>query len=197
MKGGTLALTLTAAATALNGSAETQTAKCTYTADATSLSLVNDTVGIAGNAYTLAASNTANAKLSAPTLQGGANKHVFTAGATDLPSMSIEVGLPDLPKYFMNYGMGVNTIKMSAARSGLLSAVISLFGKNETPHDATQAGTPTVLATKRLAQFSGAIKRNGAALGKVTSADFTYSNDIEKGEDITETGDISDLTASV
>ena len=195
--GANLAATMTAAATALNASAETQTAKCTYTADATSLSLVNDTIGIAGNAYTLAASGTSNAKLSGPTLQGGANKHVFTAGATVLPPMSIEVGLPDLPKYFMNYGMGVNSLKMSAARSGLLSLVVSLFGKNESVATASQAGTPTVLPTKRLAQFSGSIERDDVALGKVTSGDWTYSNDLEKGEDITETGDISDLTASV
>ncbi len=195
--GANLAATMTAAAAALNGSSETQTVKCTYTADATSLSLVNDTVGIAGNTYTLAASNTANAKLSAATLQGGANKHVFTSGATDLASLSIQVGLPDLPKFFLNYGMGVNSLKMSAARSGLLALVVSLFGKNEAVYATTQAGTATVLPTKRLAQFSGSIKRNGAALGKVTAADWTYSNDLEKGEDITETGDISDLTASV
>lgn len=193
--GANLAATMTAAATALNGSVDTQTAKCTYTADTTSLNIVHDTLGLAGNAYTLA--TTTAAKISGDTLSGGANKHVFTSGKTVLPSMSIEIGLPDLPKYFMNYGMGVNSLKMSAARSGLLALVVSLFGKNESVATTSQAGTPSVLPTKRLAQFSGKIERDDQTLSKVTAADYTYSNDLEKGEDITETGDISDLTASV
>ncbi|ESQ82393.1 hypothetical protein AEAC466_17370 [Asticcacaulis sp. AC466] len=195
--GANLAATMTALAAALNASAETQTAKVTYTADATSISLVYDVLGPGGNTYTIATTGNSNGTVSAGTLTGGANKHTFTAGGLTLPSASFEVGLPDLPKYFMNFGFGGNQLKVSLARSGLLNAVISLFGKNEAPATASAAGTPTVMAVERFAQFSGAIKRNGSVLGKVTAADFTYGNDMEKGEDITPTGDIGDLTPGV
>lgn len=58
----------------------------------------------------------------APTTTGTTPKvHTFTSGAWALPSMAIEVGMPEVPRFAMYTGVMVNTLSWSMGRSGLLA----------------------------------------------------------------------------
>ena len=69
-------------------------------------------------------------------------------------------------------------------RSGLLTATARLVAQGETIAAATAAGTPTALGLQRFGHFNGTVKRNGAALGNVVSAEITYSNNLDRIETI-------------
>jgi hypothetical protein len=75
----------------LNASVVSGVAPATYSkVGATTLHIVNDTAGLTGNAFTLAASRDVDRHVSGATLSGGTNKHTFTSGARACPSMSLE-----------------------------------------------------------------------------------------------------------
>lgn len=119
----------------------------------------------------------------APATTGsGTYTHVFTPGST-IPSRSIEIGHPDVPAYSVHYGASLNQMRIAAARSGSLNAVLSMICQGETTPQATSvAGTPSALNGPRFAQASGLIKRDGTALGNVVSVDLSISNGLEKIE---------------
>ncbi|KQM92230.1 hypothetical protein ASE70_15055 [Sphingomonas sp. Leaf22] len=125
----------------------------------------------------------------------GAYVHEYLSGAPELPSMSIEVGLPTVPSYSTNYGMRGNTMQIGMQRSGLLNATLALIGKGETPvANASRAGTPdTYDSIQRFAQARGAIKQGSDVVGGVASAQFTYSNALDKVETIQPDGEIEDV----
>lgn len=193
--GANLAATMTALATALNASVVSGVAQATYTGAAAQLNIVHDTLGPAGNAFTLAANGASKGTVSGETLTGGANTHTFQSGAIDLPSMGIEIGMPEIPTYGMNYGVLGNTMKVALARSGLLNATLGLIAQGEVEATDSAAVDPTELPVERLPQFSGAVKRDGVALGNVVSAEWMYSNDLEKAENIREDGRIDGADA--
>jgi hypothetical protein len=117
--------------------------------------------------------------------------HVFTSGAAALPSLSIEVGSPDVPSFSTHYGAVANQMRIALARSGNLNAVISLVAQGETDEDdESVAGTPTSLAGARFAQATGGIKKDGATLGAVVSAELAISNNLDKLEVIRSDGRI-------
>jgi hypothetical protein len=79
-----------------------------------------------------------------------------------LPSMSLEVAMPEVPSFEMNYGMRANTMKIDLSRRGLLNATIGLIGKGAAaPAGTTAAGTPTSVDVERFAQATGEIKKDG------------------------------------
>ncbi len=195
--GVSLAATLTALQTALAGSSETQTVKCTYAATSTTLTVTNKTLGPSGNAYTVAASNTSNASTPYGTLTGGANSHTFTTGGVNLPSASIEIGNPEVPSYRMNTGVRGGSLKISLATSGLLNSVLTVVSQNETPSTTSNAGTPTVLDVLRLTQFSGEVTMDGTQLAEIVSADDTLDNKLETIDVIRPDGLIEDADAGV
>ena len=125
---------------------------------------------------------------------GGEYVHTFTSGAAALPSMSVEIGAPEVPAYTVNRGCRGNQLKIGLSHSGLLSATCSLIAIGETdPVGATVAGNaPTALAVQRFAQASGYVKKDGAQLGSVVSADFTFSNNLEPINTIQPDGRIED-----
>lgn len=116
--------------------------------------------------------------------------HVFTSGGWTLPSMAIEVGLPEIPQYKMFSGCMVDQMSWQMSRSGLLVAEVSLVAQGETPAGSTNAGTPTDYSLTRFGHFAGAISRNGSALGNVVSAQITYSNNLDRVETIRSDGKI-------
>lgn len=120
--------------------------------------------------------------------------HTFTSGAQTLPSMSIEVGAPEVPAYSNNYGCRGNTMRIQMARSGKLNATLGLICIGESnPTNASAGGpNPTKLATTRFPNATGAVKRNGQLLGSVVGASFTFSNQLEKVETIRPDGRIED-----
>ncbi|MGN6270864.1 MAG: phage tail tube protein [Sphingomonas sp.] len=121
-------------------------------------------------------------------------EHEFVSGAAALPSMSIEIGAPEVPAFSVHRGARGNQLKIGMTRSGLLNATCSLICVGETDPVAASVGAvnPTVLAVTRFPQAVGAVKKDGVALGSVVSADFTYSNNLEKVETIQADGRIED-----
>ncbi len=131
--------------------------------------------------------------LGAPTTTGtGPYTHTYVSGALALPSMAIEIGLPDVPSYGMNFGVRANTMTIQMQRSGLLNATMGLIAQGETRSASSGAGTPSEAAIERFSQGLGEIKRNGVALGNIVSAELTYSNNLDKVEVIRPDGRIED-----
>jgi len=124
----------------------------------------------------------------------GTFTHVFKSGLAVLPSMSIEVGSPEVPAFSVNRGARGNQLRIAQTRSGLLNATCSLICIGETdPVPATVgAAVPAALATTRFPQATGSVKKDGVLLGSVVGADFTFSNQLEKVETIQPDGRIED-----
>jgi hypothetical protein len=122
----------------------------------------------------------------------GVVTHTYVSGALALPSMAIEIGMPEVPSYGMNVGVRANTMKIQLQRSGLLNATMSLIAQGETRTTTSSAGSPTEAVIERFSQFMGEIKRNGTALGHIVSAELTYTNNLDKVEVIRPDGRIED-----
>ena len=123
--------------------------------------------------------------------------HEFRSGGWDLPSMAIEIGMPEVPRFAMYAGCVVDQLSWQMQRSGLLTASVSLIAQGETPAAATGAGTPTEIALQRFGHFNGAIKRDGTALGNVVSTQITYGNNLDRIETIRNDGKIEGADPSM
>jgi hypothetical protein len=122
-------------------------------------------------------------------------QHVFTSGAASLPSMSVEIGAPEIPAYTVHRGVRGSQLRISMSRSGLLNATCSLIAIGETAVSGTSAagGSATAsLPIQRFPQATGYVKKDGSVLGSVVSTDFTFSNGLEKVETIQADGRIED-----
>jgi hypothetical protein len=120
----------------------------------------------------------------------GPYTHTFVSGAADLPSYSIEVGLSQVPAFFLHTGCKLNSIALEFARSGAAAATINAIAQGETRNGTSQGGTPTSLAFSRISQFQGSIKRGGSPVGNLTAGSLTYTNNLEKIETIRNDGRI-------
>lgn len=126
-----------------------------------------------------------------PTTTGTTPKtHTFQSGNWSLPSMSIETGMPEVPRYAMYTGCVCDQLSWQMARSGLLTATARLVAQGETAAVATAAGTTTALGLQRFGHFNGSITRNGTPLGNIISAEVTYSNGLDRIETIRADGKI-------
>lgn len=195
--GSTLADTIRNLVVALNKSADANTAAASYLTDiAKSQILVTSTsIGTGGNTFTLGA-GTSGAAVSGATLAGGVAtgnyNHTFVAGALTLPDAGLEIGLPDVPSYAMNYGVVANTVAINLSRSGNLTASIALIAQGEQPRSGSSAaGSLTEIVLERFSQFQGQIYRDGAALAEITSASLNFSNGLDTVEAIRSDGRIS------
>ena len=149
------------------------------------LQVTFDTAGTAGNAFTLAAST---ATASGSTLTGGGSSHVFVSGTDVLPSYSIEVGMAQVPAFFMHTGVMLNSIALEFQRSGAAAATVNAIAQGETRFTSSQGGAPTTLAFSRISQFQGSITKAGQPVGNLTSGSLTYTNNLEKIETIRSDG---------
>ena len=194
--GGTLEATLAALVSDLNGSADAEVGKATYSAppDEGVLLIVFDTVGVAGNEFTIAASA---AVVSRPTLTGGGWSHFFASGAWELPSMTIEVGMPEVPHFALFSGCMVDQLSWSMQRSGLLTATARVIAQGEVPSNASQAGVLDELSLRRFGHFNGSIKREGVQLANVVSAEVSYQNNLDRVETIRGDGRIDGADPSM
>lgn len=118
----------------------------------------------------------------------GPYTHSFQTGNWTLPSMAIETGMPDVPRFAMYTGVMVNQLSWTMQRSGLLTASAQLVAQGETVATASQAGTPSDYDLIRFGHFNGSIKRDGVALGNVVSAQITYTNNLDRIETIRNDG---------
>lgn len=139
------------------------------------------------------------AMFGAPSTSGsGPYTHVFQSGAAALPSMSLEIGSPDVPSFSTHYGAVANQMRIALARSGMLNATIGLMCQGETAEAASSsAGTTTALTGSRFAQATGSIKRGASALGAVVSAELAISNGLDKVEVIRPDGRIEGVVPGV
>lgn len=183
----TVVQTIDAAVTALNGSSDDDVNDATYSRPSSTqrLKVVHDTAGATGNTFTLAASV---ATVSGETLTGGGNAHVFVSGNDSLPSYSIEVGLPQIPAYFMHTGVVMNSISFDFQRSGAAAATVNVIAQGETRYDGSMGGTPSELTFSRISQFQGAIKSGGSRIANLTAGNIAYSNNVERIETIRDDG---------
>jgi hypothetical protein len=92
----------------------------------------------------------------------------------------------------MNFGVRANTLKIQMQLSGLLNATIGLIAQGETKNAFSQAGALTNQSVQRFTQFSGQVAQNDAPLGHIVSAEFNYSNNLDKVEVIRTDGRIED-----
>jgi hypothetical protein len=123
--------------------------------------------------------------------------HEFRSGSWTLPSLAIEIGMPEVPRFAMYAGCVVDQLSWQMTRSGLLTASVSLIAQGETPATTTSAGTPTEIALQRFGHFNGAIKRDGVALGNVVSTQITYGNNLDRIETIRADGKIDGADPSM
>ncbi|MGB3537920.1 MAG: phage tail tube protein [Mesorhizobium sp.] len=192
---GTLTDTLTALVLDLNNSADTEIAKCTYSvSDGDTIEITFDVSGAAGNAFTIAASAAAP---SGASLAGGGSSHVFKSGSWALPSLAIEKGLPDVPRFEMFTGCVVNSLSWQMQRSGLLTGTVNIIAQGEASGTSSVAGTLGDITLARFGHFNGSIKREGAALGNVISTEITYSNNLDRIETIRADGKIDGADPSM
>jgi hypothetical protein len=110
--------------------------------------------------------------------------HEFASGGEDLPSYTLEVGMPKVPAFFRHAGVKLNSIALEFTRLGPAAATISAIAQGETRFSTAQGGTPTSLTFSRVSQFQGSIKR----AGNLTGGSVTYSNNLEKIETIRDDG---------
>ena len=123
--------------------------------------------------------------------------HEFHSGSWTLPSLAIEIGMPEVPRFAMYAGCVVDQLSWQMQRSGLLTASISLIAQGETPATTTSAGTPTEINLQRFGHFNGSITRDGTALGNVVSTQITYGNNLDRIETIRADGKIDGADPSM
>lgn len=125
------------------------------------------------------------AAFGAPVTTGtGPYVHEFRSGNWSLPSIAIETGMPEVPRYAMCSGVMLNQLSWTLQRSGLLTATVGLIAQGETVTTTSQAGTLADFELIRFGHFNGSVERNGAALGNVVSAQITYANNLDRIETI-------------
>ena len=90
--------------------------------------------------------------------------HEFRSGGWVLPSMSIETGMPEVPRFAMYSGCVLDTLSWQMQRSGLLTATASLVAQGEAIATTSAAGTLAEIDLQRFGHFNGAITRNGQPL---------------------------------
>lgn len=177
--GANLNATLTQLATDLNASVNASITPVTYAnVGGTKLGFTHDTLGAAGNSFTIASGN-ANGVASGATLSGGGYTHTFISGAASLPSFAAEIGHANVPAYFVHTGCMLGSMALNFQRSGAANATLNIIAQGETRFASTQGGTPTARVYKPFSQFNGSIKRNNVSLANITGAQFTYSNGLQ------------------
>ena len=192
--GANLDATLTALASDLNGSADAQVSKCTYTANTTDdrLEIEFDTAGTSGNAFTLTTSANSNGTASYATLTGGGYRHEWLSGGDDIPSFTFEIGHPKLitPVFFRHLGTVMESLAFEMGQEGPANGTVQLVAQGEETAAATIDATPDVFALKRFAQGRGFITRGGVALAGVTGGNLSFSNNLERVRVIRDDGKI-------
>ena len=117
------------------------------------------------------------ALLGDPTTTGTTNcTHTFQSGGATIPSLSLQAINPDIPLRRTHFGARVDSLTLPLRRDGLTSATMSLIAQGESTDTVDRDVTPTAYTPLRFGSFQGTVKRDGAALGRVVSAEIVYRN---------------------
>lgn len=134
----------------------------------------------------------------APTTTGaGPYTHEFKSGGVTLPSLAVEVGMPEIPDFSLFTGVRANSMAFNFQRSGEAQVTINLIGQGETPQTITRDASPDLAEYTRFSQFQGSVKQGSNPLGNVTSASVTYNNNLERIETIRDDGKIDGVDPGV
>jgi len=181
----TLAQTLTQLAVDLGAADDAVLKGCRFAATATTLTVRTRSPASAGNVFTLAASAdpVSNATPSGATLSGASGEstisHVYRSGAATLPSFTAETGMPDVGQYFRSLGVMVGSLALAWAPKGRTRATVTVIGQNEIKAATALSSAPIRHPLAKFRSRNGEIKRNGTALGQVTSAKLTIDNSFD------------------
>ncbi len=182
--GADLDATLTALASDLNASVNSEIARCSYTANPAHdrMEIQFDIGGTAGSAFMLAASAASTGTVSAAMLTGGGWQHEWLSGAESLPSYSIEIGHPQLltPVFFRHVGTVIESLALEMGKEGPANATLQLVAQGEEQASSTIDASPQPFALRRFSQGRGFIRRGGAPLAGVTGGSLTFSNTLER-----------------
>ena len=138
------------------------------------------------------------AAFGAPTTTGeDPYTHEFASGAWELPSMTIEVGMPEVPHFARYPGCMVDQFSWTMQRGGLLTATARVIAQGEDVFAASQAGSLTGVYERRFGHFNGSIKREGVALANLVSAEVAYQNNLDRVETIRGDGKIDGADPSM
>jgi len=113
-----------------------------------------------------------------PTTTGSSTyTHTFNP-ATTVPSMTLEVGFPDISSYHRFSGMKVNGMSMSFQKSTELTADIDLLGKAEVVASGAADAGPDTLVFDRFNAKGVSLKKGGAAITTVRKLDLSIRNEL-------------------
>jgi hypothetical protein len=138
------------------------------------------------------------ALLGAPATTGtGPYDHVYGSGVMTLPSLSVEIGMPEVPAFFLIGGVRLNSMALNFQRSGNANATFNAIAQSEARNNNSQGGVPSTLPFKRFGQFQGQVKLDGAPLANLTGANLTYTNNLERIETIRSDGKIEGVDPTI
>jgi hypothetical protein len=123
--------------------------------------------------------------------------HTYQSGAWELPSLTIETGMPEVPHFAVYSGCMVDQLSWTMQRSGLLTATARVVAQGEDIFAASQAGTPAAIELRRFGHFNGSIKREGVQLANVVSGEVSYQNNLDRVETIRGDGKIDGADPSM
>lgn len=123
--------------------------------------------------------------------------HEFQSGKWDLPSLSIETAMPEVPHFAIYSGCMIDKLDLKMEYDGLLTATVSLIAQDEVIAAKTAAGSPAIINVRRFCHFNGALHLDGKPIGRVVSADVSYANNLERIETVGGGGRISGADPSV
>lgn len=121
--------------------------------------------------------------LGAPTTTGaGPYTHTFKSGGWSLPSMTLEMGIPDVPDFRRHSGLRADRLALQMRRGGLVNVTLGLVAASEAQATSSIDTTPTVITPTRFESFQGKVRKDGTDLGNMVSMDLTYANNLTRIE---------------
>jgi hypothetical protein len=131
--------------------------------------------------------------LGAPTTTGsGPYTHTFASGAASLPSIALEVGMPDVP--ILLYGgwhsCELRAIELLALWGRQRDAQLYCPRRRRMRRRYGRRHADRASPSRASTSFKASIKKDGVQLGNVTGAQLTYTNNLERIETIRSDGKI-------
>ncbi len=109
----------------------------------------------------------------------GAKVHAWSSGATELPSLTFEVGNPEVPSFRRHFGGMVGSWKLPIQTTGTVTTSFTVLGQGEASDDETVDASPSSYAYQRFQAGQGAVLLDGASLGSLTGGELNYTNNLD------------------